>query len=99
MNIRILDAASLDLIEAADFYEKQGVGLGAYFIDSLFSDIDSLLIYAGVHPVFFKKYHRMLAKRFPFAIYYMITDHTISVYAILDCRRNPAWSRKRLKIH
>ena len=99
MNIRILDAASHDLIEAAGFYEKQGIGLGAYFIDSLFSDIDSLLIYGGIHPVLFKKYHRMLAKRFPFAIYYMIAGHTISVYAILDCRRNPAWSRKRLKIN
>jgi hypothetical protein len=83
VKIRILDAASQDLIEGAGFYEKQGSGLGAYFLDSLFSDIDSLLIYAGIHPVFFKRYHRLLAKRFPFAIYYMITDQAISVHAIL----------------
>ncbi len=48
MKIRILDAASQDLIDGAIFYEKQEEGLGSYFIDSLFSDIDSLLIYSGI---------------------------------------------------
>jgi hypothetical protein len=31
----------------AQFYERQETGLGWYFLDSLFSDIDSLLLYAG----------------------------------------------------
>lgn len=96
MKIRILDAASQDLIAGARFYEKQEAGLGEYFIDSLFSEIDSLLIYAGIHPVFFGAYHRMLAKRFPFAIYYKIAENMVSIHAVLDCRRNPAWARKRL---
>lgn len=96
MKIRILDAASQDLIDGALFYEKQEVGLGEYFIDSLFSEIDSLLIYAGIHPVFFGVYHRMLAKRFPFAIYYKAAGNIVSIHAVLDCRRNPAWARKRL---
>lgn len=98
VKIRILDAASQDLIDGAKFYEKQDIGLGEYFIDSLFSDIDSLLIYAGIHPVFFGSYHRMLAKRFPFAIYYKITENLVSVYAVLDCRRSPAWLRKRFAV-
>jgi len=96
VKIRILDAASQDLIAGARFYEKQEAGLGEYFIDSLFSEIDSLLIYAGIHPVFFGAYHRMLAKRFPFAIYYKIAENMVSIHAVLDCRRNPAWARKRL---
>lgn len=96
MKIRILDAASQDLIDGARFYEKQEAGLGGYFIDSLFSDIDSLLIYAGIHPVLFETYHRMLAKRFPFAIYYKVAGNIVSIHAVLDCRRNPAWTRKRL---
>ena len=97
MSIRILDAASCDLIEGYHFYEKQDTGLGEYFIDSLFSDIDSLQIYAGIHPVFFESYHRMLAKRFPFAVYYRIVDGDALIYAVLDCRRNPAWTKGRLK--
>ncbi|OGP28670.1 MAG: hypothetical protein A2022_03760 [Deltaproteobacteria bacterium GWF2_42_12] len=95
MKIRILDSATQDLIEGFRFYEKQEAGLGNYFIDSLFSDIDSLQVYAGIHSIHFG-YHRMLSKRFPFAIYYKITEHEVSVYAVLDCRRNPAWTRERL---
>lgn len=98
MKIRILDAAVQDLTEGFGFYEKQETGLGAYFIDALFSDIDSLQIYAGIHQTFFKSYFRMLSKRFPFAIYYRIDGHFITVYAVLDCRRSPAWSRNRLKV-
>ena len=97
MKIRLLDAAYQDLMEGFEFYEKQKNNLGGYFLDSLFSDVDSLLIYAGIHPIYFKAYHRMLSKRFPFAIYYRIDDSNIMVYAVLDCRSNPAWARKRLK--
>lgn len=96
MKIRILDSVSQDLIAGYLFYEKQSAGLGNYFIDSLFSDIDSLQIYAGIHPIYFGKYHRMLSKRFPFAIYYRIVDNEVLVYAVLDCRRNPSWVRKQL---
>ena len=48
MKIRIQDDAVQDLIEGFRFYEKLEPGLGAYFTDSLFSDIDSLSIYANL---------------------------------------------------
>jgi hypothetical protein len=72
MKIRILSSAIQDLREGYEFYEKQAEGIGAYFMDSLFSDIDSLILNAGVHPIYFGGYHRMLSKRFPFAIYYKV---------------------------
>jgi hypothetical protein len=96
MKIRIHDEASNDLIEGFWFYEKQKIGLGAYFLDSLFSDIDSLHVYAGIHPVFFNEYHRLLSRRFPFTIYYRFVNDIVDVYAILDCRSDPAWIRKQL---
>src|SRR3972149_11371573 len=95
MKIRILDSASQDLIKWFRFYEKQETGLGSYFIDSLFSDIDSLLVYAGIHPMHFG-YYRMLSKRFPFAIYYKIMNLDASLYEVLDARRNPSGTRERL---
>lgn len=52
MKIRILPSANQDLIGGYWFYEKQSEGLGSYFLNSLFSDI--------------------------------------------DCRRKPAWIRKKL---
>jgi hypothetical protein len=57
MKIKILAAASRDLLNGYRFYEKQAEGVGGYFLDSLFSDIDSLIVSAGMHPVHFGKYH------------------------------------------
>ena len=44
MKIEILSSAMSDLMEGRQFYEEQGEGLGEYFFDSLFSDIDSLTL-------------------------------------------------------
>ncbi len=96
MRIEILDEAREDLIQGFHFYESREPGLGSYFIDCLFSDVDSLLVYAGIHQILFA-YHRCLSKRFPFAIYYSVEKQLVRVYAVLDCRRNPSWIRKRLK--
>jgi len=44
MKIQILSSASQDLIAGYHFYEQQANGVGSYFLDSLYSDIDSLII-------------------------------------------------------
>jgi len=91
----ILSAAEKDIEEGHRFYESQYPGLGAYFLDSLYSDIDSLAYFAGIHLVVFD-YHRMLSKRFPFTVYYRVVYDTVLVSAVLDCRRNPGWVREML---
>ncbi|MCP4110826.1 MAG: type II toxin-antitoxin system RelE/ParE family toxin [Desulfobacteraceae bacterium] len=89
MKIRILSSAYNDLKAGRKFYEKQGEGLGEYFFDSLFSDIDSLLLYGGIHLKVYG-YHRLLSKRFPYAIYYKMDDRENAVvHRVLDCRRDP----------
>ena len=95
MKIKILSAAGADLEEGYQFYESQSPGLGSYFLDSLYSDIDSLAYFGGIHQVVFG-YHRQLSKRFPFAVYYRIINDVVVVFAVLDCRRNPSWIRERL---
>ena len=89
MKIRILSSAFNDLAHGRDFYEQQGEGLGSYFMDSLFSDVDSLMLYAGIHRKVFG-FHRLLSKRFPHAIYYqMEMENEVVVYRVLDCRQDP----------
>lgn len=95
MRIEILDEAQEDLVEGFRFYQSRAIGVGFYFLDCLFSDIGSLVLFAGIHQVV-HGYHRCLSKRFPFAIYYDVDGDLIRVHAILDCRRNPSWIRKRL---
>lgn len=95
MKITILDAAERDLEDGFRFYERQSPGLGVYFLDSLSSDIDSLAYYGGIHCQALG-HHRLLSKRFPFAVYYQIGGDEVIVMAVLDCRRNPSWIRERL---
>ena len=95
MIIKILDSAEIDLETGFYFYDKQALNLGSYFLDSLYSDIDSLQYYAGSHNIIFG-YYRLLSKRFPFAIYYKILNDEILVYAVLDYRQKPSWIRTKL---
>ena len=88
MKVRILTSAFNDLADGRDFYEEQGEGLGDYFFDSVFSDIDSLSLYGGIHRKVMG-YHRLLARRFPYAIYYtMNADGHAIVFRVLDCRQD-----------
>lgn len=96
MKIVIQSSALADLADGFDFYEEIEPGLGAYFLDSLYSDIDSLQLYAGIHIIHFGKYHRLLSKRFPYGIYYQMEEDTVLVRAVLDLRRDPEWIRRRL---
>lgn len=96
MRIEILDEAMDDLADGFAFYEDQSRGLGSCFLDSLFSDIDALLMHAGIHRIVHGS-HRSLSCRFPFAIYYQVEADVIRVRAVIDCRRSPAWIRRRMK--
>jgi plasmid stabilization system protein ParE len=95
MIIEILDDALDDLADGYQFYEEQEPEIGNYFLASLYSDIEALRLYAGIHRVVYGL-HRSLSKRFPFAIYYDLQDDRVRVFAVLDGRRDPAAIRKRL---
>ena len=95
-SIQVLTYAIDDLEIGIKFYDKLEEGVGDYFWDSLLADIESLVIYAGIHS---RKhgFYRMLAKRFPYAIYYEIKKETAYIYAILPMRRDPGWLKSKMK--
>lgn len=76
MQVRIAHSAETDLSQGFAFYEKQQPGVGEYFLDSLYADIDSLVLFGGIHPKPDGRLHRTLSKRFPFAIYYEVQGTT-----------------------
>jgi len=94
-HIQVLSEAEADLEDGRLFYESQEQGIGEYFWDSLLSDIESLIIYAGVHSKVYG-YYRMSSKRFPYSIYYDLKDNAAYVIAVLPERRKPNWVRSKL---
>ena len=72
----------------AIFYGDIDPNLATYFHDSISADIDSLLLYAGVHAKL-DGWHDTFASRFPFVIWYGVIEGIVVVYAVLDGRRDP----------
>jgi hypothetical protein len=94
--MEILDEAEADIVTGYRFYESQGQGLGKYFLHWITEDIRRLAEHSGIHPIFMG-FHRALARKFPWAIYYSTSSDAIYVVAVLDCRRNPSELQSRLE--
>lgn len=94
--VQIAPSAEGDLLDGYAFYELQDPGIGDYFLQSLASDIESLGLYAGIHPKSHLGLYRTASKRFPFSIYYQFDGKTAIVAAVLDARRNPKTLRQVL---
>jgi hypothetical protein len=59
--------------------------------------LDSLTLYGGIHHKFFG-YHRMLSKRFPYAIYYKLEEESVVVeWRVLDLCRDHKKIRQSLE--
>jgi hypothetical protein len=93
-SVVVSDEAVMDIERARAFYERLESGLGEYFAACLIADLESLAFFSGIHSIWFG-YHRMLCKRFPFAVYYEVLEDIAMVVAVLDMRRNPAAIKKK----
>lgn len=93
--VLILRHAASDIKFGRHFYDEIEQGVGNYFRSSILAEIDSLHLFADIHLIRYGFYY-MLAKRFPFAIYYLIEDRIARIAAVLDLRRDPKWIQYQL---
>jgi len=96
VQVKILTLAEHDLESGHACYGGQQPGLGDYFLNSLYADIDSLAFHAGMHRVVFGS-HRLLARTCPSAVYYDVMGAEPWVWAVVDCRRKLSWIAGHLK--
>jgi plasmid stabilization system protein ParE len=78
-----------DLNTAYEWYEDQNPGLGHEFALEISRRIDKVvkspLLYADIG----NGIHRILARKFPFAVYYITNEQDTVVLAVLHCARDP----------
>lgn len=90
MKVRLVIDAEWDLVDGAEFYERQEPGAGEYFLKHLEAEVRALAHTAGIHRKRSRDFHCALAMpRFPYAILYKIIQGEVVVHAILDERRDP----------
>ena len=68
----------------------------ATILDTLYGEIESLSLYAGIHPRRLD-FFRALSRKFPYSIYYEIEEGEACVYGVLDNRRDPNWIYNHLQ--
>ena len=89
--------AEIDLAEAYDWYEHQRQGLGEDFFLRVEAAFESIRYDPQVCTKIYKNVRRKLVRRFPYGIFFAISQNKICVLAVLHAKRNPTLWQNRIK--
>ena|SRR5258705_13352192 len=81
--------ARSEIAEAADWYERQGVGLGDDFLRAVGVTISSIHRNPEQYQRIRGRMRRAVLRRFPYSVVYMLTDDEIVVVGCVHGRRDP----------
>ncbi|MCC6316818.1 MAG: type II toxin-antitoxin system RelE/ParE family toxin, partial [Gemmatimonadaceae bacterium] len=87
MEVRPL--AEGDVQAAFDWYEAQAEGLGHEFLRAVDACYAMIERWPEAFPVVYKRYRRALLRRFPYLVYYSVSDAVIEVVACAHGRQHP----------
>jgi len=97
MSLRLMVRAEAeqDLAEARDWYDRQQAGLGGEFLTGVEEMFDRLRDSPQLYAVGYKGIRPARLRRFPYVVYYRITDKAVEVVAVLHGSRHPRVWRTR----
>jgi len=96
VEIRLRPEVEGDLLEAANWYEQQRIGLGTDFLNAVAVTLSRISAFPSAYPTVYKSTRRALLPRFPFGVFYHVEDERVVVIAILHGSRHPRNWRSRL---
>ena len=77
-------------------YEGRRAGLGEEFLSSVDACLESIRRRPEMYPVVHEGYRRSLIRRFPYAVFYELSEATVTIYAVFHTSRDPDKWRQRL---
>ena len=84
--------AESDIKDAYQWYESQRKGLGEDFLLCIEEAVNRAARNPAIYLKIHKSIQRVLIHRFPFGVFFIERELSISVVAVLHARRNPnAW--------
>jgi toxin ParE1/3/4 len=96
LELLIRPEAREDLSAAFAYYESCMAGLGDQFLDSIKATLDVVVNQPELYPKVFGVVHRALIHRFPFGVFYLVTESQLVVAACLHVRRSPSVWKSRV---
>ena len=84
--------------EAVIYYETELTGLGNRFYNSFLLALNEIQLNPFAFSYIKKPVRRHIIKKYPYKIFYIITQQTIFIIGISHAKRSNAFVKKRLKL-
>jgi plasmid stabilization system protein ParE len=95
MTVRIRPEAEADFAAAYTYYEGAAEGLGGEFLRSVEATLAMIERNPHLYAMIHADVRRALLRRFPYGVFYVISDGEIVVLGCFHARRDPAqWQRR-----
>lgn len=96
ITVLIRSAATADLQDAFDWYEKQQTGLGVEFREAVREKLRDIAANPMLYQAAHRDTRRALLDRFPYGLYYRVYPGIAIVVACMHGRRSPRiWKTRR----
>lgn len=86
--VLIRPRAEEDLREARRWYEERRQGLGDELVDALRRAIRSLEDDPERGPFYYREFRRLLTRRFPYKVFYLVERDRVVVFRILHAKQD-----------
>ena len=89
--------AELDIEDAFQWYEQRDSGLGSEFVRAVDSCLASIGRNPEAYPVVYRQARRVLIRRFPYGLIYVVEENIITIIACYHVKRNPKqWQNRNI---
>ena len=97
VRVRIAPEAEAELGAAALWYESKCAGLGADFLAAIDAALERIAENPLAAPMWQAglPYRRHLVWRFPFLVFFTVSDEAVEVLAVAHAKRRPGYWRNR----
>ena len=92
--IEVRPLATMEIIEAYDWYELQREQLGLEFLDELDKFFESLLRNPHTYSYYEKPVREGKVNRFPYTVVYEVVETTINIYSVFMAKQGPSKKRR-----
>lgn len=91
--LEIRPLATMEILEAFDWYELQREGLGTEFLDELDTFYSALLLHPNSYGYYEKPVRQGKIERFPYVVIFEIFEEIVVVYSVFMTRQDPTKKR------
>ncbi len=88
--------AETELAEAYDWYERRVPGLGADLLTAVDTAVDAILSNPLQYPAVYQSVRRVLTRRFPYQVLFLVEGDVVTVIAVFHGARDPKHWQDRL---